>query len=398
MLFIYKAITKEGREITGDIDAQGQDAAVGALQRSGLVVVSVSSVDKKNIFNIDFDFFSRVSAKEIAMVSRQIATLLGASIPALKTFRLLSDESKNKIISKTFTEISDDIQNGVALSDALFKHPKVFSDFYVNMVRAAEESGKLSEAFLALADHLERSYELKTKARGALIYPVFVIATFTVVMVLMLVMIIPKLATIITESGQEIPAYTKIVLAASSLLVNYGLFILVAIVAVVFIAWRYVRGTTFLARAKLWIPAVGNLYRMIYLSRISDNMHTMLSNGISMLRSLEITANVVDNDIYKKIIIDAGTTVKGGAPLSDALSNHSEIPNLMLLMIKVGEETGELGSILGKLSVFYRREVDTAISTVISMIEPVMIVMLGVGVGGVLASVLIPIYEIAGAI
>ncbi len=398
MLFTYKAITKEGRETTGDINAQGQGTAVGALQRSGLVVVSVRPVGKKDIFNVDLEIFNGVSAKEIAMLSRQIATLLGAFVPALKTFRLLASESENPIISKKFTEISDDIQNGIPISDALYKHPKVFSDFYVSMVRGGEESGKLSETFLVLADHLERSYELMSKARGALIYPAFVVVTFIVVMILMLVLVIPKLSSIITESGQAIPAYTKVVIGISSLLVNYGLFVLVALIALIFLTWWYVRGTSFIAHAKLWTPGIGNLYRMIYLSRITDNMHTMLSNGISMLRSLEITSSVVDNDIYKKIITDASIAVKGGAPLSSALSNHPEIPNLMIQMVKVGEETGELGNILEKLAVFYRREVDNAITTVISMIEPVMIVSLGIGVGGVLASVLIPIYEIAGGI
>ncbi len=400
MLFTYKAVTKEGLETIGDIVAQEQDAAVAALQRGGLTVISLRSVDKKKIFDFDFDFdiFNRVSAKEIAMVSRQIATLLGASVPALKTFRLLATESDNPIISKTFIEISDDIQNGVAISEALFKHPKIFSDFYVNMVRGGEESGKLSETFLVLADQLERSYELMSKARGALIYPSFVIVTFIVVMVLMLVMVIPKLSVIITESGQPIPAYTKVVIGVSSLLVNYGMFVLVALIAFIFLVWWYARGTSVVAHAKLWIPGIGYLYRMIYLSRVTDNMHTMLSNGISMLRSLEITSNVVDNDIYKKIITDAGIAVKGGVPLSAALGNYPEIPNLMIQMIKVGEETGELGNILEKLSVFYQREVDNAIRTVISMIEPVMIVALGIGVGGVLASVMIPIYEIAGGI
>ncbi len=398
MLFTYKAVTKEGRETTGDINAQGQGTAVGALQRSGLVVISVRPIGKKDIFNIDLQIFNRVSAKEIAMLSRQIATLLGAFVPALKTFRLLSAESENPTIKKTFSEISDDIQNGVPISDALYKHPKIFSDFYVSMVRGGEESGKLSETFLVLADHLERSYELMSKARGALIYPAFVVVTFIVVMILMLVLVIPKLSDIITESGQAIPVYTKVVIGISSLLVNYGLFVLVALIALIFLAWWYVRGTSFIAHAKLWTPGVGDLYRMIYLSRITDNMHTMLSNGISMLRSLEITSSVVDNDIYKKIITNAGIAVKGGAPLSVALGNYPEIPNLMIQMVKVGEETGELGNILEKLAVFYRREVDNAITTVISMIEPVMIVSLGIGVGGVLASVLIPIYEIAGGI
>ncbi|OHA82456.1 MAG: hypothetical protein A3B07_02425 [Candidatus Yonathbacteria bacterium RIFCSPLOWO2_01_FULL_43_27] len=398
MLFIYKAVTKEGIETIGEITATSQDSAVNALQRNDLVVISVRSADEKKLFEYDINILNRVTAKEIAMVSRQIATLLEAHVPALKTFRLLANESENPTLSKKFTEISDDIQNGVSISDALYKHPSLFSDFYVNMVRGGEESGKLPETFIALADYLERSYELMSKARGALIYPAFIIFTFIVVMILMLVLVIPKLTDIIIQSGQDVPFYTKIIIALSRFLIDYGVFALIAFIAASFFTWRYTRGTNMVAQAKLWMPGIGNLYRMIYLSRIADNMHTMLGNGISMVRGLEITSKVVDNDIYKSILTNAGVAIKSGSSLSAALSGYPEIPNVMIQMIKVGEETGELGNILEKLSAFYRREVNTAINTVISMIEPMMIVALGLGVGGVLASVLIPIYQIAGAV
>lgn len=398
MLFIYNAVTKDGQEVKGDIEASGEDVAIGALQKKGLVIVSLNLADKKRIFEYDIAIFNRVSAKEISMLSRQIATLLEAHIPALKTFHLLAIESENPVIQKKFIEIADDIQNGVAISDALYKHPSIFSDFYVNMVRAGEESGKLSETFVALADHLERNYELMSKARGALIYPFFIILTFITVMVLMFVLVMPKLIAIIKETGQEIPFYTKIVIAISDILVNYGFLILLAIITSGFALWQYTRGTTFVAKAKLWIPGIGNLYRMIYLSHIADNMHTMLNNGISMVRGIEVTAEIIGNDVYKEILDKASVAVKGGASLSLALSNYPEIPNVMIQMIKVGEETGELGNILGKLSVFYRREVNNAINTVLSMIEPAMIVALGFGVGGVLAAILVPIYQIAGSV
>lgn len=396
MLFVYKAVTKEGRETSGDITAQTQDAAVNALQRSGLVVVSVRDAEKKNIFDLDINIFNRVSSKEISIISRQVATLLEAHVPALKTFRLISSEVDNPIVARKFTEISDDIQNGIPISDALFKHPTLFSDFYINMVRGGEESGKLAETFSALADYLDRSYELMSKARGALIYPAFVISTFVTVMVLMLTLVIPRLSEIIAQSGQDVPFYTKIVIGTSLFLVNYGFFALMILIAVGFFGWRYTRGTSFVAHAKLWTPVIGNLYRMLYLSRIADNMYVMLGNGISMVRSIEITTKVVDNEIYRKILEQAVIAVKAGAPLSSTLQGKPEIPNVMIQMIKVGEETGELGNILEKLAVFYRREVTNAINTLISLIEPTMIVGLGIGVGGVLASVLIPIYQIAG--
>lgn len=398
MLFIYKTVTKEGREVTGNIEAQNFDAAVNSLQRSGLVVVSVRSADQRTFMEFDLNIFRSVSFKEIALISRQIATLLGAHVPALKTFRLVATESENLTITKKFIEIADDIQNGISISEALFKHPSLFSDFYVNMVRGGEESGKLSDTFSALADYLERSNELITKVRGALIYPAFVISTFALVMTLMLTFVIPKLAEIITSSGQTVPFYTTVVIAASYFMVNYGAFFAVVLVVGIFLSWRYVSGTKFIANAKLWVPVIGNLYRMLYLSRISDNMYVMLSNGISMVRSIEITASVVDNGIYRKILVETTAAVKAGAPLSTALQGRPEIPQVMIQMIKVGEETGELGNILQKLSVFYQHEVSTAIDVLISMIEPAMIVLLGIGVGGVLASILIPIYQIAGSI
>lgn len=398
MLFAYKAINKDGSETSGGIEAQNQDAAINALQRSGLVVVSVREESKKSFFELDVNILNRVSAKEVSIISRQVATLLEAHVPALKTFRLIASETENSLVSKKFTEISDDIQNGVPISDALFKHPSLFSDFYVNMVRGGEETGKLPETFLALAEYLERSNELISKVRGALIYPAFVVATFIVVMVLMLTLVIPKLSEIITQSGQAVPFYTTIVLSISSLLINYGFFVLIILVAAAFLVWRYARGTTLLAQARLWTPGIGNLYRMLYVSRIADNMSVMLGNGLTMVRSIEITAKVVDNDIYRGILERALASVKAGSPLSVTLQGHKEIPNVMVQMIKVGEETGELGNILQKLSVFYQREVSNAINTIISMIEPAMIVALGIGVGGVLASVLIPIYQIAGNI
>lgn len=396
MLFTYKIITKEGRESTGDIEALNQDVAVNSLQHAGSVVVSIGPVEKKNFFEYDINVFSRITLKDIAISSRQIATLLEAHVPALKTFRLLAAESDKVTLRNKFSEIADDIQNGVSISDALYKHPSAFSDFYVNMVRGGEESGKLSETFLALADYLERTYGILSKARGALIYPVFVIATFVVVMILMLTLVIPKLSEIIVASGQDVPFYTIAIMNASSFLVNYGVLALVIFMLGLLIAWKYVRGTNMLARAKLYIPGLGVLYRTLYLSRIADNMHTMLSNGISMVRAVEITASVVDNPIYRQILAETATAIKGGVPLSVAFSDRPEIPSIMIQMIKVGEETGELGSILEKLSLFYQREVANAINTIVSLIEPVMIVLLGVGVGGVLAAVLVPIYQIAG--
>ena len=269
------------------------------------------------------------------------------------------------------------------------------------MVRSGEESGKLNDTFLYLADHLDRSYELTTKMRNALIYPAFVLTTFTVVMILMLTLVIPRLSDILLETGQQIPIYTRIVIALSGFFVDYGLLLLVLLILGTIALWRFSlteRGALSVARFKITLPFFGGLYRKLYLARIADSMHTMLGSGISMVRGLEITADVVGNAIYADILKETAESVRSGRSVSESFSRYKEeIPNIMVQIVKVGEETGELGNILKTLAVFYEREVRNAVDTLVGLIEPVMIVALGFGVGLLLTSVLIPIYNISGS-
>mgnify|MGYP001612224971 CR=1 FL=1 len=403
MIFKYKAIEPSGAAREGTIDASSKDLAIGALQRRNLVVVSIEDdEDNQPFFKRSFSIFNSVSPKEIVILSRQVATLFEAQVSAVKAFRLLGGESDNLVLRKKMAQVADDVQTGVPISGALGKHPDLFSTFYVNMVRAGEESGKLNESFAYLADYLDRSYELTAKTRNALIYPVFVIVTFVAVMILMLTLVIPKLSAILTESGQDIPFYTKIVIGASNFLLDYGVFLLIFTVFAVFYLIRMrtsQSGSMYFDNLRLSIPYVNDLYRKLYLSRIADNMETMLTSGISMVRAIEITATVVDNKVYEKLLNESMELIKGGSAFSEAFSRYPEqVPAIMVQMIKIGEETGELGYILKTLAKFYRREVETAVDTLVGLIEPVMIVALGLGVGFLLTSVLVPIYNIAGGI
>ncbi|MCX6702240.1 MAG: type II secretion system F family protein [Candidatus Zambryskibacteria bacterium] len=327
-----------------------------------------------------------------------MATLFQAQVSALRVFRLLGSQVDNPTLQKYLSAIADDLQGGSSISAAIAKYPDVFSPFYINMVRSGEESGKLDEIFNYLADYLDRTYEVTSKAKNALIYPAFVIFTFIGVMILMLTVIIPKIALMITDSGQAVPFYTKIVLIISSVFVNYSIFLGLGIIIVGFGLWKYYHteeGMIFFDNMRLDLPYLGDLYRKLYLSRIADNLNTMILSGIPILKALEITSSVVDNRIYKAVLDDTLIKVKEGVSLSNALGQYKEIPNLMTQMVKVGEETGELGNILKSLAKFYQREVTTAVDTLVSLIEPVMIVALGVGVGILLAAVLMPIYNIA---
>ncbi|MEK7510754.1 MAG: type II secretion system F family protein [Patescibacteria group bacterium] len=401
MLFSYRALDTDGHERQGSIEALSMDVAVATLQRRNLIVSSIEPVGKKGPLQVQFSFLKPVSNKDTVILSRQIATLFEAQVSALRVFRLLAAEVENKHLAEVLTQVADDIQGGSPISKALARHPRVFTTFYVNMVRSGEESGKLSETFGYLADYLDRTYEVASKAQNALIYPAFVIAVFFVVMGLMLTMVIPKVSAILIDSGQEIPIYTQVVIALSMFLVNYGAFFLVALAVGGFFMFRYAQtppGRLFFDDLKLETPYIGDLYEKLYLSRIADNFATMLMSGVPVVESVEITASVVGNARYEEVLKDVGEQVKGGASISDALNRHQEIPGIMSAMVRVGEETGELGNILTTLAKFYRREVSNAVDTLVDLIEPMMIVLLGLGVGILLASVLIPIYNLAGSI
>lgn len=399
MLFNYKAIDTTGVVREGGIEAINNDVAINSLQRRGLIVQNIVSAEPTKKFG-DITFFERVSNKDIVILSRQLAILFEAQVSALRIFRLIGSEAENPLLRRTLLQVADDIQGGNAISKSMERHPKVFSNFYVNMIRSGEESGKLNETFLYLADYLDRNFEVTSKARNALIYPSFVIGVFIAVMLLMFTLVIPKIGAILTESGQQLPIYTAIILDISTFLIRYGIYILIALIIGGFFLVRYIMtpsGKRAFDSFKLSVPYVGTLYHKLFLSRITDNMNTMLTSGIPMIKALEITASVVGNGIYESILHEAIDAVKGGRALSDALGEHTEIPGIMVQMAKVGEETGELGSILKTMSRFYQREVINAVDTLVDLIEPVMIVVLGVGVGVLLASVIVPIYNLAGA-
>lgn len=399
-VFKYSALDKDGNERQGTIDAVNMDIAITALQRRGLVVSGIDPVQSQTLFSKRIKLFDRVSNADVVMLSRQITTLFEAQVSALRAFRLLAAEARTPALGETLNSIANDLQSGSSISAALGKHPEAFSAFYVNLVRAGEESGKLDETFSFLADYLDRNYEITQKARNALVYPAFIMLTFVSVMTLMMTVVVPHLASMLNESGQTVPIYTQIVIGLSTFISRYIWLIgILLIIGVVFL-FRFsqtIRGREMLSRARLETPAIGSIFQKIFLSRIADNLSTMLRSGIQVLRGLEITKEVVGDAVYEKVLEAATQDVKGGMPLSDALRKHPEMPGIVVAMIKIGEETGNMGSILETMARFYRREVNNAVDTLVGLIEPLMIVVLAVGVAILLASVLLPIYNIASS-
>jgi type IV pilus assembly protein PilC len=404
MLFNYKAIDSSKINREGTVEAPSVDAAISAVQKRGYTLLSIdeagAGAGMMGALNMEFTFFQSVSNKDIVILSRQIATLFQAQVSPLRIFRLLSAEVENPLLQSTLNQVVEDLQAGSSISRALAAHPKIFSSFYINLVKAGEESGSLEKSFDYLADYLDRQYETISKAKNALVYPAFVIGVFCVVMILMLTLVIPNIASILTESGQELPIYTKMVMGLSDFLVNYIGLIIIAVAIGAVGLFKFLQ-TDVGKRAKdefiIALPYLGDLQRKLLLTRICDNMATMLGSGISIVQALEVTADVVDNLVYKEIVLEALSEVKGGRSFADSISEYPEIPGVLVQMSKVGEETGSLGSILTTLANFYRREVNNAVDTLIGLIEPAMIVLLGLGVMVLLASVLMPIYNLTSA-
>lgn len=398
-VFSYTALDAGGNEQKGTIDAVNIDVAIVALQRRGLIISNIESEDKPALsLRSRIPFFDRVTNSDLVILSRQITTLFEAQVSALRAFRLLAAEARTHTLAEKLSAVADEIQSGSPISTALSRQGGVFSPFYINMVRAGEETGKLDETFAFLADYLDRNYEITQKARNALIYPAFVMTTFVVVMVLMMTLVVPHLASMLNEVGQDIPAYTKIVIGISTFFADYILLILIIfLIGAVFLV-RYSRtpvGKVVLSHVRLKIPYLGSVYQKLFLSRIADNLSTMLKSGIQILRGIEITGTVVGDPVYEEILASAAREVKGGLPVSEALRRHPEMPGIVIAMIKIGEETGNMGNILDTMAKFYRREVNNAIDTLVGLIEPFMIVFLAVGVAVLLAAILIPIYNIA---
>lgn len=405
MKFNFSAKDLNGQLISGIVTASTKEDALKNLQDKNLVVVSL--VEQKGSLDLNkaLDFgsiFDHVSLKDVVNISKQMAALLDAGVSVIKSLQILADDLPSQTLRKVFNNIIQDVKAGKPISTAFSKHKSVFSDFYVNLVRSGEESGKMGQAFSYLSDYMDRNYALIVKVRNAMIYPLFVIGVFVVVMVLVFTLVIPRLAEILKQSDVELPLLTQIVLSISDFLVAYGVYFFVFVIATSLYGFFSLRGTdawvNFFDTVKIKIPIVRDIFKMLYVTRIADNIQTLLTSGVSLPKSIQITGDVVGNIYYKQILDQALLDVRAGIPLSTSLAKHKElIPSTLTQMMKIGEETGEIGKLMGNIAKFYQRELNNTIDTLVGLIEPIMIVMLGLGVGVLLVSVLMPIYNLAGS-
>lgn len=401
MKFKYKIFGQDTKIRDGVIEGLNKEEIVAKLQEDGNIIINIEEAAADLQTNFIDKFRDKITDKDIVLASKQLSTLIGGGVQALRSFRLLSTESSSKGLGKRFSVIADDIQTGMPIYKALSRHPDVFNTFYISMVHSGEESGKLKETLEYLANYLERNYELVQKTKKALTYPVFVIVVFIAVMIIMTVFVLPKLADLLTENGKELPFFTKVIMGFSHLIINYWWAIIPGIVGVGFYLNRYgktIEGKAYFDSIKLKIPVINVLYTKLFLSRFADNINTMLESGVAIVQALQITAEVVDNYVFKKVLERVAEKVRNGRSLSMALAEEKLIPNIMVQMTRIGEETGELGYMLKNIAGFYKRELEQTIDNAVALIEPVMIVAMGIAVGILVGSVIVPMYDVVTSI
>ena len=399
MKFNYQARTKTGSLQTGTVEASSKEAALVLLEKYGLYITSLERAGRLPVFFKEIKLFQRISSGEIVSFSRQLAIMFKSRIPIVEIFYTLAKQSKNPLFQEKITKIAEDVEGGVALSAAFAKHPKIFSQFYISMVKSGEVSGELAEVLDYLSDHLEREKDFRSKVTGAMIYPALVLIVVITVIAAMVLFVIPQLGEIIEATEVETPFITDLVLGFSALLRKWGIFFLAGVVVLIIIFFRFLKtkeGKKMLDRFALKTPILGGFLQKVYLTRFAENLATLISGGLPIARALEITADIVGNDIYEAIILETRDGVRRGESISSILERYPEtVPPLFVQMTLVGEKAGQISPALMHIVGFYRKDVERTLDNFVAFLEPLLIIFLGVIVAGLVASVLMPIYQVA---
>jgi len=397
MKFVYQARTEEGRSRSGTVEAATPEAAVALLQRYGLYVTSLKK--EKVPFWKKFLVFQEIKRKELVLFFRQLAVMFQSGVPPVEAFHTLANQIKKPSFKEKISQIAEEIESGTPFSQALTLYPNIFSTFVVNMIKSGEKVGRLPETLNYLADYLEREYHFRSRIIGALTYPALVVIVFILILIGMIFFVMPQLIDILQSVAEELPPITKVTIAVTEFLRSYGIIILGGIVLIAIFLYSYYKtekGKKFFDRLFLKVPVLKTLLKKIYLARLGENLSTLIAGGLPIIEALEITADVIGNSVYREVILKTKDEVKKGEPISYVFQQHPEVisPFFTQLTI-VGEKTGKLDSILKNIVEFYQKEVERDLEAFLSILEPLIIIMLGVLVGGLVASILLPMYQIS---
>lgn len=396
MKFNYQARNQKGEIEAGSIEASSKEAAVSLLRRRDIFVTFLER-EQIPVYARKITLFERVTTQDLSLFSRQLAIMFKSKVPLIESLESLAVQMGNINFREKILKMSEKIEGGMAFSQALSLYPKLFSNFYIAMIKSGEVSGKLSEVLDYLAEHLEREHHLSAKTKGALIYPSLVLFVILLVVVLLIVVVIPNLQDILTASGQELPLPTKIVIGISDFFVAWGWLVLLGVILIIFGVLKYystTEGKAFFDRNFLKVPILNKTLKMVYLSRFAENISTLILSGLPIAQALEIVADIIGNAAYQEIILKARDEVRKGEMISSVLNKYSDFfPPVFVQMVLVGEKTGTLDTTLMNLISFYQQEVDRTVDSLLRLMEPILIVFMGFVVGGVMISILLPIYQ-----
>jgi type IV pilus assembly protein PilC len=399
MEFSYQARDGKGALRTGTVEAANVAAASAILQQHGLIIIKVIPVTEKDIF-ASIAFLNRIPLKEIVLFSRQLATLINAKVPIVQSLRILEVQVNSKHLRKVINEVASKVEAGDSLSGAIAGYPNVFSGLYINLVHAGEMSGTLDESLLYLATQIEKDYDLRSKVVGALVYPLFIVSAMVIVGILMFIYVLPTMIAILQESAVDLPITTKILVAVTNFMQKFWYILAVGILGAVIGGRFYARtygGRYFIDWAKIHVPIFGKLARSVYMARFARNLSTLVAGGIPIVKALDSVADIVGNYVYRDIIFDASHQVQNGKSIALAFVDREEFPPIVSQMVQIGESTGKLQEILEKLAGFYEKEVDGVLKILTTLIEPIVMLLLGMGVAIMVAGILLPIYNLASA-
>ena len=399
-VFRYKAVSQAGSMSQGTVEANNLPAATELLEERGLVVLRLVQAKRtrKNLLNFNI---GGIKKKDVVIFSRQLAVMISATVPIVQSLRILHLQTDSPQLKAIAKEMADDIDGGMQMSQAFAKHSKAFSRFYVAMIRSGETSGRLDEVLEYLANQMEKDYDLTSRIRGAMIYPAFIVTGLVAVGVIMMVYVIPRMAAILEEAETELPLMTRLLIGTSNFLVNFWWLLLIILIGVLIVARLYVRtqgGKISWDNFKLHLPIFGSIVKRIIIVRFARSLATLIRGGVPIAVALEISGEVVDNAAYQKIISDTIKEVQDGNSITTVMEESKLVPKIVSEMMAVGEKTGKLDEILSKLGDFYDREVSALVASLTSLIEPFIMVIMGVGVGVMVAAVIMPMFQIANSI
>lgn len=399
MKFNYQARNKKGEVQSGVIDASSRETAAVLLQKHQLYITILEEADKPPIYARRIKIFNRIPTKEIVLFSRQLSMMFKSKISLVESLRVLGAQTSHIDFREKLFKLVEDVEGGTSFSVALSRQKKLFSSFYISMVKAGEASGNLSGSLTYLADHLEREYNFNSKIKGAMVYPIMIILVAIIVLVLMMLYVVPQMTEILLDAGAELPLVTQIIISLSEFLKRWAWILFPTIAGLIIFLFKYRQtesGKEFFDKFFLKLPIIGPFLKMICLSRFAENLATLISGGLPIAQSLKITADIVGNIAYQQIILITQQEVRKGETISSVLSRFPEFfPPMFIQMTVVGEKTGSLDKTLLNLVDFYQGEVNRTLESILSILEPLLVVFLGLVVGGIMAAILLPLYQIA---